>query len=131
MIMCHLAHEDPGAREQDTFHIQKTYGCSIEVLLQDHRAKYMQACLDIVCGWVNDGAPKRKKLVLAKYGRWESIIGGIMDWIVPEVNFLADHKKETAPVDSEREGTILFLRKLMIEFPKCSTDGQCLPSRRT
>lgn len=123
MIMCHLAHEDPGAREQDTFHIQRKYGCSIEVLLKDHRAKYLQSCLDIICGWVNEGAPKRQKLILAKYGRWESIIGGIMDWIMPEAKFLADHKKETVAVDSEREGTILFLRKLMIEFPKCSTDA--------
>jgi hypothetical protein len=66
LIMCRLQHPDATSREQDSFHIQKTYGCSIETLLRDNRAKYIQVCLDLICGWVNAGAPRRKKLVLAK-----------------------------------------------------------------
>src|ERR1035441_7026403 len=73
LSICHLQHEDPSSRKQEKFHIQQKYGCSIEVLLRQERAKYMQACLDLICGWVNDGAPKRKKLVLAKYGEWDGI----------------------------------------------------------
>src|ERR1019366_1037858 len=56
LIICHLQHEDPSSRKQEKFHIQQKYGCSIEVLLRQERAKYMQACLDLICGWVNDGA---------------------------------------------------------------------------
>jgi len=41
--------------------------------------------------------PRRKKLVLvlvlAKYGEWESVIGGIIDWIEPEAS--------TPPIMSE------------------------------
>ena len=95
LIMCHLQHEDAASRKQEIFHIQQKYGCSIEVLLNQDRAKYMQACLDLICAWVNDGAPRRKKLVLAKYGQWESIIGGIIDWIAPHAKFLADHQQNT------------------------------------
>lgn len=123
VIMCHLQHEDAGTRDQEEFHIQKTYGCSIDVLLRQHRPKYMQACLDLICAWVNDGAPKRKRLVLAKYGDWESVIGGIIDWIAPEVKFLADHQRETLNVDSERDDTITFLKHLMIAFPGCDTNA--------
>lgn len=121
LTMCHLQHEDAASRKQEVFHIQQKYGCSIEVLLRQDRAKYMQACLDLICAWVNDGAPKRKKLVLAKYGEWESVIGGIIDWIVPEVQFLADHLKETLAVDAERDDTITFLKHLMIDFQMCAT----------
>ena len=123
LIMCHLQHEDPSSRKQEKFHIQQEYGCSIEVLLRQERAKYMQACLDLICGWVNVGAPRRKKLVLAKYGEWESIIGGIIDWIAPEARFLADHQKETLAVDAEREETILFLKHLINAFPTCDRNA--------
>src|SRR4051794_9797170 len=41
LILCHLQHEDAASRSQETFHIQKKYGCSIEVLLHQERAKYM------------------------------------------------------------------------------------------
>jgi putative DNA primase/helicase len=123
LIMCHLQHEDAASRRQETFQIQKVYGCSIEVLLHQERAKYMQACLDVICAWVNEGATRRKKLVLAKYGEWESVVGGIIDWIAPEVRFLADHQKETLAVDAERDETIIFLRHLMLEFPRCDTDA--------
>ena len=121
LIICHLQHEDPSSRKQDKFHIQKKYGCSIEVLLRQERAKYMQACLDLICGWVNDGAPRRKKLVLAKYGEWESVIGGIIDWIAPQAKFLNDHQQNTLALDSEKEETIVFLKQLMSVFPKCDT----------
>lgn len=104
---------------RNAFIFKKTYGCSIEVLLHQERAKYMQACLDLICAWVSDGAPKRKKLILAKYGEWESIIGGIIDWIAPEVRFLADHRKEARAVHTERGESIMFFRRLMTEFPRC------------
>ena len=68
----------------------------------------VQACLDLICGWVNDGAPRRKTLVLAKYGEWESIVGGIIDWIAPNVRFLADHRTEPLAIDSERDETDHF-----------------------
>ena len=87
LLMCHLQHEDANSRKQETFHIQTKYGCSLKTLLRTHRARYMQACLDIICGWVNDGARKRRKLVMAKYGEWESNIGGIFDWLRPEASF--------------------------------------------
>ena len=121
LIICHLQHEDPSSRKQDKFHIQNKYGCSIEVLLRQDRAKYMQACLDLICGWVNDGAPRRKKLVLAKYGEWEAIIGGIIDWIAPQAKFLEDHQQNTLALDSEKEETIVFLKQLMSVFPNCDS----------
>lgn len=121
IIMCHLQHEDAASRKQERFHIQKQYGCSIEVLLHQERAKYMQACLDLICGWVNEGAPKRKKLVLAKYGEWESIVGGIIDWIAPQAKFLQDHQQNTLALDGEKEETIVFLKQLMNAFPNCPT----------
>ena len=121
LIICHLQHEDPSSRKQDKFHIQKKYGCSIEVLLRQERAKYMQACLDLICGWVNDGAPRRKKLVLAKYGEWEAIIGGIIDWRAPQAKFLEDHQQNTLALDSEKEETIVFLKQLMSVFPNCDS----------
>jgi hypothetical protein len=117
LIICRLEHEDAPSRKQDEFHIQKTYGCSIETLLRNNRAKYMQACLDLICAWANDGAPKRKKLVMAKYGAWEAIIGGIFDWLKPEAHFLADHLKDTQAMDAEKDEAITFLRQLVIEFP--------------
>ncbi len=120
MIICHLQHEDPSSRKQEKFHIQAKYGCSIEVLLRKERAKYMQACLDLICGWVNHGAPRRTKLVLAKYGEWESVIGGIMDWIAPEARFLEGHQQDTLALDSEKEETIVFLKQLMNAFPTCA-----------
>ena len=91
--------------------------------LVSHCPKYIQARLDLVCAWVNDGAPKRKKLVLAKYGDWESVIGGIIDWIAPEVKFLSDHKTQTLAVDAETDETITFLKHLMIAFPGCDSEA--------
>jgi hypothetical protein len=121
LIMCHLQHEDAACRSQESFHVQKKYGCSIEFLLRQERSKYMQACLDLICAWVNDGAQRRQKFVMAKYGQWEAIIGGIIDWIAPEVKFLADHRKETLAVDAETEESIMFLKHLLIAFPKCDS----------
>jgi hypothetical protein len=120
LIMCHLQHEDAASRTQEKFYVQQKYGCSIEFLLRQGRAKYMQACLDVICAWVNAGAPKRKKLVLAKYGEWESVIGGIIDWIAPEATFLEDHLTNTLALDAEKEETIVFLKQLMTEFPNCN-----------
>jgi hypothetical protein len=97
LIICHLQHEDPSSRKQEKFQIQQKYGCSIEVLLRQERAKYMQACLDLICGWVNDGAPRRKKLALAKYGEWESVIGGIIDWIAPQAKNHREHRRRVLP----------------------------------
>ena len=62
-------------------------------------------------------------MVLAKYGAWESVIGGIIDWFAPEVRCLSDHQKETLAVDGEREETITFLKRLMIAFPRCGTNA--------
>ena len=64
---------------------------------------------------------QRKKVVLAKYGEWESIIGGIIDWIAPQAKFLGDHQQNTLAVDSEKEETIVFLKQLMNVFPNCGT----------
>ena len=50
LMIRHLQHEDPSSRKQEKFYIQRKYGCSIEVLLRQERAKYMQACLDLICG---------------------------------------------------------------------------------
>jgi len=121
LIMCRLEHEDAPSRKQEDFHVQKKYGCSIETLLRNNRAKYMQACLDVICAWVTEGAPRRPKLVMAKYGAWESVIGGIFDWLRPEAHFLADHLRDTQAMDTEKDEAITFLRQLMIEFP---TSGQ-------
>jgi hypothetical protein len=47
---------------------------------------------------LTESPPRRKTLVLAKYGEWESIVGGIIDWIAPDVRFLADHRTESLAV---------------------------------
>ena len=123
VIMCHLQHEDAGTRGPRRISHTENVGVPSRSCCGQDRAKYMQACLDLICAWVNDGAPKRKRLVLAKYGDWESVIGGIIDWIAPEVKFLADHQRETLNVDSERDDTITFLKHLMIAFPGCDTNA--------
>jgi len=122
VIMCHLEHIDPTSRAQENFHIQKTYGCSIDSLLQKDRVRFMQACLDLICAWVNEGAPKRQKVVLAKYGTWEAMIGGIIDWISPEAEFLRSRAEDTSVVDAEKDETITFLRQLMIVFPQSESE---------
>ena len=123
LVTCHLQHEDAAGRDQRKFFIQRKYQCSLETLLAKDRAKYLQACLDIICGWINAGAPKRQNIILAKYGEWEAIVGGIMDWLVPEANFLADHRKEVLLLDQEREETITFLEQIMLVFPHCGIKG--------
>src|SRR5262249_48837725 len=60
------------------------------------------------------------KLVMAKYGTWESILGGIFDWLVPDVHFLADHIRETLAQDGEKEEAITFFKQLMVSFPSCA-----------
>ena len=122
LIVSYLEHPDAASRKQENFHIQKTYKCSIETLLRQHRAKYMQAALDLICAWVNDGAPRRQKLVLAKYGEWEAVVGGIFDWLKLEPVFLSDHLKDALSVDGEKTETISFLRQLIAAFPDCATD---------
>lgn len=119
VMMCRLEHADPTSRKQEQFHIQKKYGMSILKLLENQRPKYMQACLDIICGWVNAHGGKRKNLVMAKYDEWEAIIGGIFDWIRPDAKFLSGHLEDVVAFDAEREETINFLRQIMNVFPSC------------
>ena len=59
---------------------------------------------------------------MAKYGAWESVVGGIFDWIRPQAQFLAEHLKDTQAMDTEKDETITFLRQLIIEFPKCAKE---------
>jgi hypothetical protein len=88
--------------------------------------------LPMICGWVNDGAPRRKTLVLAKYGEWESIVGGIIDWIAPNVRFLADHRTEPLAIDSERDETDHFPGVPQNRFPGVrNSSRQCFSNRRT
>lgn len=122
LIRCRLQHPDARSRNQDEFFIQKEYQLSLPKLLKRDRAKYMQACLNIICAWVNAGAPRRKqRLRMAKYGEWESVLGGIFDWLLGEQKFLSTHSQHTSAVDTEKEQTITFLRQLMKVFPTCAS----------
>ena len=120
IIRCELHHEDARSRSQDDFLIQKKYKCDIPTLLRTQRAKYMQACLTIICAWVNAGAKRREKnLAMAKYGKWEGILGGIFDWLGKE-KLLSNHKEHTAAVDTERQESTLFLTQIKLAFPLCA-----------
>lgn len=125
LLFCNIQHPDAGGRKQEAFHVNKTYGCTLEELIKRDRPKYMQDCLDIFCAWVNAGQPRRKKVCMAKYGTWEAIIGGLLDWLAPGLKFLADHQSDVKIIDNERESDITFLHQLLIEFP----DSEKIPFR--
>jgi hypothetical protein len=123
VVRCRFEHEDPIARKQEDFVIVKKYGCSIQELLKNNRARYMQAALSIICAWVNAGQPRRtKNLALAKYGSWERILGGVFDYL-DKGTLLSNHREHTAAVDADREETSRFLNALVIAFPSCATNA--------
>ena len=120
-VIIQLAHKDAPNRNIEDCHIQKTYGVSPEIFVENRRAQLLQDLINIICAWKNAGSPRRPKSLMAKYGLWEGIVGGIIDCVSPSSKFLRSNKAARAEANQEEQETITFLEALRQEFPNCET----------
>ena len=67
-VIIQLAHKDAPNRNIEDFHIQKTYGVSPDIFVENRRAQLLQDLINIICAWKNAGSPRRPKSLMAKYG---------------------------------------------------------------
>jgi hypothetical protein len=119
-VMILLKHKDARSRNMEDFEIQKTYGESPDTFVGGkRRVQFLQDLINIVCAWKNAGSHRRQKITMSKYGAWEGIVGGILDYVWPESKFLSGNKDARAEANSEEQETIEFIEALRRAFPNC------------
>jgi hypothetical protein len=122
VVMICLEHPDARNRIINDFHIQKTYNQSPDTFVKERRAEFLQHLVNLVCGWKNAGSPPRKQLTMSKYRVWESIVGGIFDFVEPQANFLSSNNANRAEANVEDQEMIAFIEAIRRQFPKCETE---------
>jgi hypothetical protein len=121
VIMICLSCKDATSRDQSGFEIQKQYNQSPDVFVEQRRPEFLQHLINLVCAWKNAGAPRRQKLLMSKYGAWESIIGGIFDFVTPTAKFLATNQAKRSSANAEETEMIAFIEAIIRQFPGCDT----------
>lgn len=112
-----LYHEDTQNRDVNQFAIYRDHQLDFESYLKLHRLELLDAAVTMVLAWSNAGRPERKaSSPLVKYGAWERIIGGILEY-AGATDFLANQKAKAEAADTKTQDILAFIAAVVKLHP--------------
>ncbi|MGD1095525.1 MAG: hypothetical protein ABSB35_26460 [Bryobacteraceae bacterium] len=120
-------HEDPASRDKTQFRVQQDHGMELDKFLLENWIDYYDAAMTIIQAWRTAGMPRRKPVSsLDKYGEWESVIGGMLEFVGVK-NFLANHDERSLAGDEEQQELIRFMDLVVAKYPQAMTPHLGVP----